>query len=93
MFSRYENLPCVILESLCCGLPVITSTVGGIPEVINTTNGVLVEPGNQGQLLQAMLHCMNDPTQFDRATIAAHAQQLFSYDAVGKQFAELYGQA
>ena len=42
LFSLYENMPCVVLEALCCGLPVITSDVGGLKEVINQENGVLV---------------------------------------------------
>ncbi|HYM92826.1 MAG TPA: glycosyltransferase, partial [Chitinophagaceae bacterium] len=33
-FSNYENQPCTILEALCCGLPVIATKVGGIPEII-----------------------------------------------------------
>lgn len=90
MFSRYENLPCVILESLCCGLPVITSAVGGIPEVVNASNGMLVSPGDEEQLLQAMLQFMQHPGKFDHAAIAEHARQLFSYDVVGKQFMTLY---
>ncbi|HYF30013.1 MAG TPA: glycosyltransferase [Chitinophagaceae bacterium] len=90
LFSRYENLPCVVLESLCCGLPVIATAVGGIPEVINASNGMLVQPGNEGELLQAMLQCMEHPERFNRQSIAAQAQQLFSYETVGKQFADLY---
>jgi len=88
MFSRYENQPCVILEALCCGLPVIATKVGGIPEIINDFNGILVEPGNEAQLLDACIQCMNN--NYDGASIAQHAQQLFSYAAVGKQFADLY---
>ncbi|MFM7078402.1 MAG: glycosyltransferase, partial [Bacteroidota bacterium] len=35
MFSNYENLPCTIVESICCGVPVISSDVGGIREHVN----------------------------------------------------------
>lgn len=90
MFSRYENQPCVILESLCCGLPVIATRVGGIPEVVNSSNGILVDPENEDQLFQACTQCMNDYQLFDRASIAQQAQLLFSYDAVGRQLVELY---
>lgn len=90
MFSRYENQPCVILEALCCGLPVIATDVGGISEIVNHTNGILVQEGFKSKLLRACIQCMDKYHLFSRAKIAWEAQQLFSYDAVGKQFIELY---
>lgn len=91
LFSRYENQPCVILESLSCGLPVISSSVGGIPEVVNATNGLLVVPGNEEQLLGAIILLMNENNSYDRAAIAVRAKELFSYEAVGKRFVGVYG--
>lgn len=88
LFSRYENQPCVILESLSTGLPVISSAVGGIPEVVNASNGLLVEPGNEEQLLGAIVSLMNSDN-YDRAAIATRAKELFSYEAVGKRFMEV----
>jgi glycosyltransferase involved in cell wall biosynthesis len=37
--SNIENSPCVIGEALCCGVPVIATNVGGIPELIKKTEG------------------------------------------------------
>jgi len=93
MFSRYESQGCVILEALCCGLPVIATRVGGIPEMMNDHNGILVENENEEQLLQAMLQCMDQYNKFDRAAIAQQAQSRFSYEAVGKEFVDLYRRA
>lgn len=90
LFSRYENQPCVILESLSTGLPVIATRVGGIPEIVNDTNGILVDQGHEDQLLQAMVDLMNNRSRFDQNVISDHAQQRYSYEAVGKQFADLY---
>lgn len=90
MFSRFENLPCVILEALCCGLPVISSRVGGIPEVIDEHNGILVESENVAALVQAMQDMMDHYDRFDRESIARAAQQKFSYETVAGQYYAFY---
>jgi glycosyltransferase involved in cell wall biosynthesis len=41
--TQADNLPLVVLESMACGTPVIASKLGGIPEIIDTFNGFLIE--------------------------------------------------
>ncbi|MCP5108458.1 MAG: glycosyltransferase family 4 protein, partial [bacterium] len=41
LFSDYENSPCVIVEAMASGLPVIAVHVGGIPELVNEGTGIL----------------------------------------------------
>jgi glycosyltransferase involved in cell wall biosynthesis len=89
LFSRFENLPCVILESLCCGTPVISTTVGGIDEVINDTNGILIEQ-DENQLALAMEKIIANYQQYNRKQIAIAAQQKFSYEIIGKQYFDIY---
>jgi glycosyltransferase involved in cell wall biosynthesis len=43
MASSSENAPCVIAEAHCSGLPVLSSNVGGISDMVNDSNGVLFE--------------------------------------------------
>jgi len=90
MFSRYENLPCAILEGLCCGLPVIATRTGGIPEIINDSNGLLVESGNEKELLEAMLFMIEKDQQYDRNLISKKASAQFSYAVAGKQLEDIY---
>jgi glycosyltransferase involved in cell wall biosynthesis len=92
MFSRYENLPCIMLEALCCGLPVVSSNVGGIAGIINSSNGLLVDKDNTGQLAEAMKKMIDDYSTYNRAAIAATAAAAFSYNVVGKQIKDLYQQ-
>ena len=90
LFSRFENLPCVMLEALCCGLPVISSRVGGIAEVIDDSNGILVASEDISALADAMERMIINYSHYQRAEIAAGAAVRFSYDTVGKQYIEAY---
>jgi len=59
--TGYEGLSHVILEAMACGVPVITTSVGGNPELIeNGYNGILVEYNNKEQLKEAILELWND---------------------------------
>jgi glycosyltransferase involved in cell wall biosynthesis len=89
-FSKYENLPCVINEALCCGLPVLTSDVGGISEIINDSNGILVREGDINGLTNALVHFMKGVPVFQQDTIAAEAHQQFSYQSTGRSLIEYY---
>jgi glycosyltransferase involved in cell wall biosynthesis len=90
LFSNVESLPCVILEALCCGLPVISSKVGGIAEVVTTENGILVDRGNIEQLANAMSKLIDEYEMYNRESIAKKASARFNYHVVGKQYLEQY---
>jgi len=90
MFSRFENSPCSIIEALCCGLPVIATRVGGIPELINESNGLLIEQGDNHALLAAFESMVKTYAAFDRKIIAEQAAGRFSYPVIGKKFDAIY---
>ncbi|MGN6618864.1 MAG: glycosyltransferase [Ilyomonas sp.] len=90
LFSRFENLPCVILEALCCGLPVISTNVGGVSEVVNKSDGLLIESQNEEQLFQAMRHIFIHYSSYDREAISKNATEKFNYNTIGKQIVEIY---
>ncbi len=92
LFSRYENLPCIILEALCCGLPVVSSRVGGVAEVIDSSNGLLVDKNSAEQLANAMEEMINNYRNYNRASIAGKASSKFSYNSVGEMISEVYHQ-
>lgn len=90
LFSNIENSPCVIGEALCCGLPVIATTVGGIPELVDKSNGILVQPGDEAGLTGAMLEMLREQQAFNAAEIAEKASKRFSFAAAGDQLDKSY---
>lgn len=58
--SFNEGLPISILEAMSYRMPIISTPVGGIPEVVNNTNGVIVTPGNNEEIYVAIKHFVDD---------------------------------
>lgn len=58
--SRTENLPYAVLEAGFSGLPIIASSVGGIPEIIrDMQNGILVHPKNPKEIAEGILYLLD----------------------------------
>ena len=83
-------MPCVILEALCCGLPVITSNVGGIPEVINENNGIVISVYEKEALQKAMIDLYNNYHKYNKEKISSDAIAKFSYETIGKKIQDIY---
>lgn len=90
MFSKHENFPCVIIEALCCGLPVVSSNVGGIGEAVNNSNGILVEANNISELQSAIISMMNYINNYNVEKISVEAISKYNYDTIAKQFVSIY---
>lgn len=82
LFSNADNAPAVIGEALCCGLPVIATRVGGVPELVNERNSILVAPGNIDELTGAIEKLRETYPAIDQKQIAADAADKFSFDQV-----------
>lgn len=88
-----DILPTVITEAMACHLPVISTTVTGIPEMVeNEETGLLVEPGDDAALAAAISRLGADPATRQRMGDAGRqrAMRLFSFKStasvLGEQF-------
>ena len=88
--SNYENMPVVILEALACGLPVVSTKVGGISEIINENNGILVPPRDVKKLADAMQEMISKHRNYDANTLRDSIIKKFSNESVGKLLDDIY---
>ena len=90
LFSSHENFPCVIIEALCCGLPVVATNAGGIAEAINNSNGLLVQVNDVVGLAEKLNDLMENYSTYQTQEIALHASGKYNYSTIGQQFMDVY---
>ncbi len=93
MPSRWEGLPITLLEAMAAHTPVIASTVGGIPTVLdNGKAGVLVNPNNDQEWLTQIERLITDADyRTELANTADHrVLEHYSAAAVQQQYERLY---
>ncbi len=88
--SNYETQGVVLLKAFACGLPVVSTSVGGIPEIVNENNGLLVPPGDSVALADAIQIMLNKFSDYDTNTLRDIVSAGFSYQAVGKFLDGIY---
>lgn len=82
MSSRYEGLPCAVVEAMRCGLPVIATSVNSVPDlVLPGVSGVLVPPGRPTLLAEAVDDLLDDPATAKRLAVAGQIRAGQQYDA------------
>lgn len=88
-----EGLPMTLIESMGCHIPVITTPVGAIPEVIKDgENGYLVEPGNVGQITWKLEYVLSIPDELNIVTNNAHNfyKSMFTSSVILPKWQEVY---
>ena len=90
LFSNFENLPCVIVEAFASGVPVLSTNVGGIAEIVNSERGILVNSGDEDALLKGINQILDNYDNYNREAIRQFALQTFANEIIGKQIYEQY---
>lgn len=90
--SYNEGLPMAILEAMGWGLPIITTPVGGIPEVvISEKNGLLVNPGDVQQLSAAIgLLVENESLRLSMGRLARETVAPFKVETYCDRLTHIY---
>jgi glycosyltransferase involved in cell wall biosynthesis len=70
--SHNEGVPNVVLEAMACGIPVVATRVGGIPEILPAAAGLLVPAQDIAAIGQALVRVLGH--DWDTAAIVAHAR-------------------
>ena len=75
--SFSEGLPNVLLEAMAFGVPVIATSVGGIPEVINNNNGILLPPADPNRMSDEIVALLGNKERVE--VFKVNARNTISY--------------
>jgi len=96
MPSRYESGPLTVLEAMSCGKPVIATSVGIVPEVIeNMHSGVIVQPNSPHELAESIAMLLTDEQLKDNIGKNARktVEKKYTWDIVADNVEKCYHMA
>jgi glycosyltransferase involved in cell wall biosynthesis len=91
--SRRESFGLVLAEAMASSLPVVSTTVGAIPEVVeNGVSGILVPPEDPEKLARAVVHMLDDTEKMKQMGIKGkeRVKEYFTWDKVAKRAIQYY---
>jgi phenylacetate-CoA ligase len=90
--SAFDNQPCTLIEASACGLPVVATATGGIPDMVQDgVDAILAPPGNPEALADAVLRVAQDPELASKLGHAAiENAQKYRWPEIRARLSELY---
>ncbi|CAG1066060.1 phosphatidyl-myo-inositol dimannoside synthase [uncultured bacterium] len=91
--SYYESFGIPVAEAMACGLPVVASRAGGVPEIVeNGLSGLLVEPGNAGDLASAVSELLENRNERESLARAGRERisEHFNWDTIAGELSNSY---
>ncbi|MFQ5658141.1 MAG: GT4 family glycosyltransferase PelF [Candidatus Methylomirabilales bacterium] len=80
--SQNEGVPVCLLEAMAAGVPVVATSVGGVPDLVMPgTTGFLIPPEDPQELSEAILNILRDSTRARQMSAAARRHVYPRYDA------------
>jgi phosphatidylinositol alpha-mannosyltransferase len=89
-----ESFGMVLTRAFACATPVVASDITGYRDVMTDETGVLVPPGEQDALAEAVVALLDDEPRRERLGAAARrvAEDRYSWDDIGRRLAAIYGE-
>ena len=90
--SEIDNQPLSILEAFSCGLPVVTTDAGGIPDIVeDRRTGMVVARGDYSEMAKRAISLLNNPSLSKQIVDQARRECLkYSWDAVRDAWMSVY---
>ena len=90
LYSQFETQSVVMIEAFACGVPVLVSGVGGIPEYMSEERGILVQPNSTKELEKGLVKMLDGYKKFNQQKLRQYAIQNFGVKQIQEQFISLY---
>lgn len=89
--SPMESLPLVLLEAMAAGLPIVASRVGGIPDLVTPSEGILFAPGDVPELASSLLFLLeNDEIRAKLGQNAREKAENYSWKRIAQKTVSVY---
>lgn len=88
--SLGENFATAVVEGMAAGLPVVATSVGAVPEMVDESHGILIPAADALALKEGMKRMALTSDRYDRMAISGWVRERFNFEAVAQQFDRVY---